>query len=543
MTWMAGLRADVEPMPGSESKTFQLVTPQSATIFDSSNSTPIEIIKGRPQDTPEPAPPAESPKSSQANSNESAKEPTFIIGSASERRNTRRSSSLPSLESLIGGGSESSDEKQVDDTAPARNRNVKRDPYFEKLLEEAAEKLREQERIEQAQQVEEARLAAEKAKLEYEKAKLEQERLAELKKLEEKRLAEERQREADRLAEEKRIEEERLAEEKRIEAVRLEKERIAEAARREAAAQAEAQARILALPAKLLNVPAPEVQEFVPIPRVVNRTKIITKPVSDWLVMKDGESSILGRIQLEKLLSRARLEVAAGDMLMAHTFAEAAAEVEIPVKLFIEKPKLILAEIEYVTSRRLAKAVNKLVTYDEDAPKEIEPDSFAKQMQKNPRGFRALSGNSLSIKPPKENSSGDLLRLPTQQAKLRMAQLPEVFQDTGYGRGWGSLSYSWDAPAVKYSPLYFEQPELERYGNEYCLGMQPLVSGLAFFLSVPTLPYQMGIEGNSICAEVYDLGYDRPGDCVPYSIHALPFSWTGVATQAAATTGLVFIWP
>jgi hypothetical protein len=228
---------------------------------------------------------------------------------------------------------------------------------------------------------------------------------------------------------------------------------------------------------------------------------------------------------------------------MAHTFAEAAAEIDIPIEIFSKKPMLILAEIEYVTSRRLAKGVNTLVTYDETVGKKVEPDTFAKSLQEDPRAYRSLSSQSLNIKPPAENSSGDALELPNQQAKLRMAQLPVIFQDTGHGRGWGSMSYSWEAPAVKYSPLYFEQPQLERYGNEFCLGMQPLISGLGFFLTIPSLPYQMGIEGNGICAEVYDLGYERPESCVPYSIRTLPFSWTGVATQAAATTGLVFILP
>ena len=228
---------------------------------------------------------------------------------------------------------------------------------------------------------------------------------------------------------------------------------------------------------------------------------------------------------------------------MAHTFAEAAAEVEIPVELFKQKPNLILAEIEYVTSRRLSQPVNTLVVFDETPAKQVEPESFAKQLQKDPRGYRAISSTSLNIKPASQNSTGQPLELPVQQAKLRMAQLPEIMQGTGYGRGWGSLSYSWEAPAVRYAPLYFEQPELERYGNEFCYGLQPIVSGLDFFLSIPTLPYQMGIEGNGPLACVYDLGYDRPESCVPYSHHVLPFSWTGVATQAGATTGLVFILP
>ena len=500
LNWMGGLRADVEPMPRNNSP-IQLASPNSSILI-SPESSSIELIKGKPLETPEPgrllAPPAEralrddlqeadasqgADSGSQSESNAArripavsdSREPTFLLRTATRSRK-RRKSKLPSLESLIGSSNEV-EQIKVDDDAPSSLREVKRDPYFEAIVEKAkAEELQrtEQQRIEQ-----------------------------------------------ERLAEEQRIEQERLAEEQR---------------------QAAAQAKILELPAELLEVPAPEVKPFIPIPRVVSHTKVVTKYVADWLVMKDGLNPVLGSNEVRRLLSRSRLEVAAGDLMMAHTFAEAAAEVDIPLELFKEIPQLILAEIEYVSTRRVAKSKNTLVAYDETVEKKNDK-TYVKQLQENLRGFRAISEDAISIKPPVRNSSNDVLQVPSQQARLRMAQLPVIFQDTGFGRGWSSMSYSWEAPAVKYAPLYFEQPELERYGNEYCYGLQPIVSGLDFFLSVPTLPYQMGIEGNSMCAEVYDLGYARPGTCVPSSIYTLPFSWTGLLSQAGATTGLVFILP
>ena len=104
------------------------------------------------------------------------------------------------------------------------------------------------------------------------------------------------------------------------------------------------------------------------------------------------------------------------------------------------------------------------------------------------------------------------------------------------------MSYSWEAPALKYNPLYFEDVELERFGNEFQY-LQPVVSAAHFYLTIPTLPYQIGTEENGLFDCVYDLGNDRPGNCVPFHLHHFGFSWTGALAQGGAVTGLLFILP
>lgn len=275
--------------------------------------------------------------------------------------------------------------------------------------------------------------------------------------------------------------------------------------------------------------------------KIVEVIRVQSEP--KWIVMKEGgrfRQRVLGRKEVTNLLTRARMELASGDMDLAHAFAEAAAEVEIPIDVFSKKPELILTEIDYVTSRDEA-----VVKVDYDAFEQggtPDANSPTQQLAKDPRGYRAIGKTSMSVRPKAKTADGESQQLPEPTTRRQLALLPEVVQQPGFGRGWNTMSYSWQAPALYHSPLYFEQVEVERYGNEIC-GIQPWVSGAHFYATVFTLPYQMGIEDNGPFSCHYDLGHNRPGECVPYSIHALPFSWTGALTQGAVATGLAFVIP
>ncbi len=83
-------------------------------------------------------------------------------------------------------------------------------------------------------------------------------------------------------------------------------------------------------------------------------------------------------------------------------------------------------------------------------------------------------------------------------------------------------SVEWVPPCFCHQPLYFEDPMLERHGEEAgCF--QPAVSGGRFFFTVGALPYLMA--GESPCECVYPLGHFRPGSCVPLRVDRPPLPW------------------
>ena len=86
----------------------------------------------------------------------------------------------------------------------------------------------------------------------------------------------------------------------------------------------------------------------------------------------------------------------------------------------------------------------------------------------------------------------------------------------------------------KHRPLYFEEVNLERYGNQ--LPMQNVISAAHFFTSAGLLPYQFGANPPNCC--VSTLGHKRPGDCVPYQRHRWPRSVKGLFYQGLAITAI-----
>ncbi len=109
------------------------------------------------------------------------------------------------------------------------------------------------------------------------------------------------------------------------------------------------------------------------------------------------------------------------------------------------------------------------------------------------------------------------------------------------GRCWPEATYMWKAAANCHKPLYFEQHHLERYGHSWGPCLQPIVSGAHFFTRLPVLPYCMGLKTPNEC--VYPLGHYRPGNCAPYMVDPIPFTWRAVLFQAGATVGVVGVLP
>ncbi|MCH2182091.1 MAG: hypothetical protein MK108_08815 [Mariniblastus sp.] len=75
--------------------------------------------------------------------------------------------------------------------------------------------------------------------------------------------------------------------------------------------------------------------------------------------------------------------------------------------------------------------------------------------------------------------------------------------------------FAWCPPDISYQPLYFQDIALERYGQipYRCAGVQEALSGVHFFASAMTLPFQV-LADPPCCCE-YPLGYCRPGNPAP----------------------------
>ncbi|HUY32437.1 MAG TPA: hypothetical protein VMV69_06620 [Pirellulales bacterium] len=108
-------------------------------------------------------------------------------------------------------------------------------------------------------------------------------------------------------------------------------------------------------------------------------------------------------------------------------------------------------------------------------------------------------------------------------------------------RNFAATNYTWKASALCHKPLYFEQPQMERYGHTFGPVVQPIFSGVHFFVSVLALPYKMGVEPPLEC--IYALGYYRPGSCAPRTVGPIPISARGALSQLGVSTGLTYLFP
>lgn len=108
-------------------------------------------------------------------------------------------------------------------------------------------------------------------------------------------------------------------------------------------------------------------------------------------------------------------------------------------------------------------------------------------------------------------------------------------------RSWPCTTFTWTASSLCHKPLYFEQVQLERYGHSWGPILQPVLSGAHFFVTIPILPYMMGVYPPNEC--IYTLGYYRPGNCAPYMLDPIPLSVRGALYEGGAVTGVAFLVP
>ncbi len=126
----------------------------------------------------------------------------------------------------------------------------------------------------------------------------------------------------------------------------------------------------------------------------------------------------------------------------------------------------------------------------------------------------------------------------------RTPECPEEIQlsDQLYsGRFFEENCYNWEPANIFSHPLYFEDAALERTGQTYHDVVQPFVSVGKFGTQLIGLPYQMVLDHP--CKKVYPVGWYRAGDCAPKRITFFPWNTEAALVQAAAATGVIFLFP
>lgn len=103
------------------------------------------------------------------------------------------------------------------------------------------------------------------------------------------------------------------------------------------------------------------------------------------------------------------------------------------------------------------------------------------------------------------------------------------------------MYYSWEATNSFYYPLYFEDPDLERYGHTRRPIGQLASSIGRFTVQLAFMPYQMTLA--PLHKRVYPLGYYNPGDYVPYQKKQIPWNWKAAGVQAGTVLGIGALTP
>ena len=150
---------------------------------------------------------------------------------------------------------------------------------------------------------------------------------------------------------------------------------------------------------------------------------------------------------------------------------------------------------------------------------------------------RPVMSISLSSSLVQTDAEGEELRTPHDEAQALFNDAGVYFDQPCHQAdaiGWCPQF------AICHNPLYFEDPNMERCGQGF--GCLTEVASLArFFGRIPIMPYMYGSNHPKQCVR-------SPGHCPAchrYGFHAYipPLNFPGVAAQAAATVGLIFIIP
>lgn len=126
---------------------------------------------------------------------------------------------------------------------------------------------------------------------------------------------------------------------------------------------------------------------------------------------------------------------------------------------------------------------------------------------------------------------------------LKDYQLKEMALPVGITRDgdWTELCACWQASGICHMPLYFEEPMLERHGQQRYPCMQPMLSGVRFIGNIAMLPYYMQLDRP--WEEQSVLGSYRPGTSAPALYHRPPYRADAVTAQGLATAAIFIAVP
>ena len=94
-------------------------------------------------------------------------------------------------------------------------------------------------------------------------------------------------------------------------------------------------------------------------------------------------------------------------------------------------------------------------------------------------------------------------------------KLFEDYSSSNYPGSFQSRLAAWEAPNIRYQPLYFQDVALERNGYTRGPILQPIESAAYFGTSLILLPVNMVRDRPGRC--VTPLGFCRPGSLAPYT--------------------------
>lgn len=267
-----------------------------------------------------------------------------------------------------------------------------------------------------------------------------------------------------------------------------------------------------------------------------------------------GHVSLLSRKRAERELTAAladrNLRVRAAAALAIENLQAAVAQsrvqvetiaARVPEPIVKEKSAAITAAVDATTPDTAA-----IPVLDEEAP---VPQPALPRSQ--PSGDPQISGRTYDIdeETVEERKSITELRaritpsegdLPIDHATPRFALEPVRYHGYGMERGWSGSSFAWNNPGVCHQPLYYQDLNLERYGYHYGCA-QTFVSSVKFLADTALLPYKAVCYPYCDC--YYTLGYDRPGNCVPYRCYRLPLRTDAAAVLTGVGVGLFFLAP
>jgi len=194
----------------------------------------------------------------------------------------------------------------------------------------------------------------------------------------------------------------------------------------------------------------------------------------------------------------------------------------------------LLATLALIASTGFSPATARAGQPELPSPTTEPADSLPKAENENESlPYKTIGDIALSQSPP----TG---RLPLDHSK-DLFRNPKKSDLSGPTSQRASLSYHWVAARTWHQPLYFDNIPLERYGQSNHPRLQPLISGVRFFGTLPVIPYKIGIDRTH--DRISTLGLHRPGSPTPGTRQRLPWEWDAAAFESGAWIGLLLLLP